>query len=56
MNETFGWNDFRVGDLVKSEGKIYTIVGRDPNNTANLSLRDSNGKLWVVNNCLCDPV
>jgi hypothetical protein len=56
VKETFGWNNFKVGDLVNSEGKIYSVVGCDPNNTANLTLLDSHNVLWIVHNCLCDPV
>lgn len=54
MNETFGWCDFKEGDLVKSDGKIFTVLSRDPDNTANILVSDADGAVWVVHNCLCD--
>jgi hypothetical protein len=49
-----GWDNFLVGDFVKSEGKKYVVVGLDPKNTAHLQVKDDQGKIWSIHNCLCE--
>jgi hypothetical protein len=52
--KTMGWDNFLVGDFVKNEGKKYVVVGLDPKNTAHLQVKDDQGKIWSVHNCLCE--
>lgn len=56
MSETLGWSDFVVGSYVISEGKTYIVIGRDPNNSAHLRLKDAQGKIWSIHNCFCESL